>query len=94
MVYLLLGLILALLSAALHLAAVFRLALPLAYALVVPTLFHEWYYSPQALAEGIWYGLLAAVVLSWLVSLGEKLLALRRRRREERELVQSLRQSP
>ena len=94
MVYLLLGLILALLSAALRLAAVFRLALPLAYALVVPTLFHEWYYSPQALAEGIWYGLLAAVVLSWLVSLGEKLLALRRRRQEERELVQSLRQSP
>ena len=93
MLYLLLGLILALL-AALRLAAVFRLTLPLAYALVVPTLFHEWYYSHQALAEGIWYGLLAAVVLSWLVSLGEKLLALRRRRREERELVQSLRQSP
>ena len=94
MLYLLLGLILALLAAALRLAAVFRLALPLAYALVVPTLFHEWYYSHQALAEGIWYGLLAAVVLSWLVSLGEKLLALRRRRHEERELVQSLRQSP
>ena len=93
MLYLLLGLILALL-AALRLAAVFRLTLPLAYALVVPTLFHEWYYSHQALAEGIWYGLLAAVVLSWLVSLGEKLLALRRRRQEERELVQSLRQSP
>ena len=94
MLYLLLGLILALLAAALRLAAIFRLALPLAYALVVPTLFHEWYYSHQGLAEGIWYGLLAAVVLSWLVSLGEKLLALRRRRREERELVQSLRQSP
>lgn len=91
MVYLILGLVMAVLSAVLRLAAIFRLAIPLVYALVVPTVFHEWYYTNQALAEGIWYGMLAAVVLSWLVSLVKKLLAIRRRRKEERELVQSLR---
>ncbi|MGM9538343.1 MAG: molecular chaperone GrpE [Candidatus Onthomonas sp.] len=91
MVYLILGLIMAVLSAVLRLAAIFRLAIPLVYALVVPTIFHEWYYANQALAEGIWYGMLAVVVLSWLVSLGRKLLAIRRRRKKERELVQSLR---
>ncbi len=91
MVYLILGLIMAVLSAVLRLAAIFRLAIPLIYALVVPTVFHERYYANQALAEGIWYGMLAVAVLSWLVSLAKKLLAIRRRRKEERELVQSLR---
>lgn len=91
MVYLILGLAMAALSAVLRLAAIFRLAIPLIYALVVPTLFHEWYYANQALAEGIWYGMLAIVVLSWLVSLVRKLLSIRKRRKEERELVQSLR---
>ena len=49
MVYLILGLIMAVLSAVLRLAAIFRLAIPLIYALVVPTVFHEWYYANQAL---------------------------------------------
>ena len=91
MVYLILGLIMAVLSAVLRLAAIFRLAIPLIYALAVPTVFHEWYYANQTLAEGIWYGMLAVVILSWLVSLAKTLLAIRRRRKEERELIQSLR---
>lgn len=91
MVYLILGLIMAVLSAVLRLAAIFRLAIPLIYALVVPTVFHEWYYANQTLAEGIWYGMLAVVVLSWMVSLVRKVLSIRKRRKEERELVQSLR---
>lgn len=91
MVYLILGLAMAVLSAVLRLAAIFRLAIPLIYALVVPTVFHEWYYANQAFAESIWYGMLAAVVLSWLASLVKKVLAICRRRKEERELVQSLR---
>ena len=46
-----------------------RLSLPLLYALVIPTIFHEWYYANQILATGIWYGMLALVALSWFVSL-------------------------
>ena len=55
MLYFMLGAGVLALSAAFRLAAVFRLTIPLLYALIVPTLFHDWFYSHQALAEGIWY---------------------------------------
>ena len=43
MVYLMLGIVMIFLSIVFRLAAVFRLTIPLLYALVVPTVFHEWY---------------------------------------------------
>ena len=49
-------------------AGVLRLTIPLLYAFLVPTIFHEWYYAHQTLADGIWYGMLALVVLSWIVT--------------------------
>lgn len=52
-----------------RLAARLRLAVPLAWALVVPTLFHRWYYTHYALANGIWYAMLIIAALSWVVSL-------------------------
>ena len=52
-----------------RLAARLRLALPLAWALVVPTLFPQWYYAHYALANGIWYAMLIMAALSWVVSL-------------------------
>ena len=52
-----------------RLAARLRLAVPLAYALIVPTLFHQWYYAHYALANGIWYAMLVLAALSWVVSL-------------------------
>ena len=52
-----------------RIAGKLRLSLPLLYALVVPTIFHEWYYAHQFLATGIWYGMLALVAVSWVVSL-------------------------
>ena len=53
----------------LHWAARLRLAVPLAWALIVPTLFHQWYYAHCALANGIWYAMLVLVALSWVASL-------------------------
>lgn len=50
-------------------AARLRLAIPLAWALVVPTLFHQWYYAHYALANGIWWAMLVLAALSWMVSL-------------------------
>ena len=70
MVYLMLGIVMIFLSIVFRLAAVFRLTIPLLYALVVPTVFHEWYYAHQTLANVIWYVLLAVVVLSWVVWFG------------------------
>ncbi len=72
MAYLMLGSVMILLSIVFRLAAVFRLTIPLVYALIVPTIFHEWYYANQTLANVIWYALLAVVVLSWVVSLVRK----------------------
>ena len=53
-------------------AGVLRLSIPLLYALIVPTLFHEWYYANCALANGIWYAMLVLVAVSWVVSLARK----------------------
>ena len=50
-------------------ARVLRLGIPLLYAMIVPTLFHEWYYTHYTLANGIWYAMLALVAVSWVVSI-------------------------
>lgn len=84
MLYFMLGAGVLALSVAFRLAAVFRLTIPLLYALIVPTLFHDWFYSHQALAEGIWHVLLALVLLSWVISLIRKISAIISRRRCDR----------
>ena len=86
MAYLMLGSVMILLSIVFRLAAVFRLTIPLVYALIVPTVFHEWYYANQTLANVIWYALLAVVVLSWVVSLVRKVRGILLRRREDKML--------
>ena len=86
MAYLMLGSVMILLSIVFRLAAVFRLTIPLVYALIVPTVFHEWYYANQTLANVIWYALLAVVVLSWGVSLGREGQDIPLRRREDKML--------
>ena len=90
MAYLMLGIVMIFLSIVFRLAAVFRLTIPLLYALVVPTVFHEWYYANQTLANIIWYVLLAVVVLSWLVSLVRKVRGILLRRREDKMLELTL----
>ena len=69
MLFVLISLALTLFSIFLHIAGFFRLTIPLLYALLVPTLFHEWYYAHQTIAEGIWYAMLMMVALSWVVTI-------------------------
>ena len=69
MLFVLIGLALTLFSIFLYIAGFFRLTVPLLYALLVPTLFHEWYYAHQTIAEGIWYAMLMMVALSWVVTI-------------------------
>lgn len=92
MVYLILGVGMFILSVVFRLAAVFRLTIPLAYVLFVPTLFHGWYETHRALGEGIFYTLLAVVVLSWMVSLARKIRHLIDVRREDELSTALLRQ--
>ncbi len=53
-------------------AGVFRLGIPLLYALIVPTLFHEWYYAHYTIANVIWYAMLVLVAVSWVISIVQK----------------------
>ena len=82
MAYLMLGALMILLSILFRVAAVFRLSIPLLYALIVPTLFHEWFEAHRVLGEGIWYAMLAIVVVSWIVSFVKKIRSIIARRRE------------
>lgn len=77
--YIFLGAGILILSILFRLAAVFRLTIPLLYALVVPTLLSDWYYAHYTLANVIWYVLLAVTVLSWVYSLVRKISAIMER---------------
>ena len=57
------------LSLLLRLAHKLRLTLPLLYALIVPTIFRRWYLTHPALAAYLFCALLAAIAVSWLISL-------------------------
>ena len=69
MLFVLISLVLTLFSIVLSVTGALRLTIPLLYVLLVPTLFHEWYYAHQTMAEGIWYAMLMMVVLSWVVTI-------------------------
>ena len=53
-------------------AGALRLGVPFLYALIIPTLFHEWYYTHTLLANGIWYAMLVAVAVSWVITIARK----------------------
>ena len=95
--YIFLGAGILILSILFRLAAVFRLTIPLLYALVVPTLLSDWYYAHYTLAHVIWYILLAVTVLSWVYSLARKISAIMERRRHEKAkeeiLIQRVREA-
>ena len=88
--YIFLGAGILILSILFRLAAVFRLTIPLLYALVVPTLLSDWYYAHYTLAN-------AVTVLSWVYSLVRKISAIMERRRREKEkeeiLIQRVREA-
>ena len=46
-----------------------RLTIPLLYALLLPILCPEWYQAHEALGNGIFFGLLGLVAVSWVVSI-------------------------
>lgn len=54
-----------------------RLTIPLLYALLVPFLFRDWYYAHEALGNGIFFGLLGLVAVSWAVSVIRKVIGCR-----------------
>lgn len=43
------------------------------YVFLVSTVFHEWYDAHQLLADSLWYGMLALVALSWIVTRAKRI---------------------
>ena len=62
--YLLFVAVIFIISAIFRLASALGLSVPLAYALIAPTLFYDWFHSHQALAEGIGWALISLTQLS------------------------------
>ena len=62
-------------------ASFFRLSIPLFYALFVAILFPEWVHENEALATIVFVGLIALVILSWVITIRRKVL----RKRQQSE---------
>lgn len=50
-----------------------RRTTPLWYVFLVPTVFHKWYNANPFLAGTLWFGMLALVALSWMVTLTKRI---------------------
>ena len=76
MTYFVLGFGLMLLPVLFRLALRLRLGVPMAYAVVAPTIFRSWYLANTALADGIFFALIGLMALSWLITLGKKFVSI------------------
>ncbi len=63
----------ALLPLLLRLALKLRLGVPLLYSILMLTVFHGWYQTHAALADGILFAMVGIVALSWVITLMRKL---------------------
>jgi pilus assembly protein TadC len=77
-------LIMVLVNLLFKIASFFRLGVPLLYALVVPILFPDWAQENETLATLIFVGLIAFVILSWVVTIRKRIL----RKRQQSEYNQ------
>lgn len=75
MLYLCLGIAVLFFTVMIVLVFRLRLTIPLLYALLLPILCPEWYQAHEALGNGIFFGLLGLVALSWAVTLVRRVWA-------------------
>ena len=76
MAYCFLGFGLVFLPVLFRLALRLRLGVPMAYAIVVPTVFRSWYLTNTTLADGIFFALIGLMALSWLITLAKKFISI------------------
>ena len=72
-------------------AKVLRISGPLLYALLIPTLFRQWYLTHTLLADGIFFALLLLVAVSWAVSLVKWIRDVIAHKREDRDAINQIR---
>lgn len=75
MLYLCFGISVVFFTVIMVLVSRLRLTIPLLYALLLPILCPEWYQAHEALGNGIFFGLLGLVALSWAVTLVRRVWA-------------------
>ena len=90
MMFMILGVGLFLLPILFRLAVKLRLGIPMLYAVLMLTVFHGWYQAHTALADGIFFGLVALAALSWVVTLLRHLWDVLGDWREERAMADLL----
>lgn len=73
MAFMVLGFGFALLPLLFRLALKLRLGIPLLYSVLMLTVFHGWYQTHAALADGILFAMTGFVALSWVVTLVRKI---------------------
>ena len=66
-------------------ASLFRLTIPVLYAIVVPVFFPDWLHENETLVTVIWFVIIGLVILSWIVTIRKKI----RLRRAQTDNVQS-----
>ena len=66
-------------------ASIFRLTIPLLYALVVPILFPQWVRENGTLVTVIWFAIIGLVILSWVVTIRNRI-----RQRQQQSYAESL----
>lgn len=90
MMFLMLGAVLFLLPILSRLALKLRLGIPMLYAVLMLTVFLDWYRANTALADGIFFVLIGLAALSWVVTLLRRLWDLLEDWREERAVADLL----
>lgn len=73
MAFMILGIGFALLPLLLRLVLKLRLGNPLAYSILMLTVFHSWYQAHPALVDGILFAMAGVAVVSWVVTLIRRL---------------------
>ncbi len=54
-------------------ASLFRLTIPVLYAIVVPVFFPDWLHQNEMLVTVIWFALIGLVILSWVVTIRKRI---------------------
>ena len=80
-----------LLTALFRISRALRLSGPLLYALLIPTLFRQWYLDNTLLADGIFFALLLLVAVSWVITLARWLRTVIDHKRAERNAINQIR---
>jgi RsiW-degrading membrane proteinase PrsW (M82 family) len=66
-------LLMVLLNVVFRFASLFRLTIPVLYAVIVPVFFPDWLHQNETLVMVIWFALIGLVIISWVVTIRKRI---------------------